>query len=258
MKWMLYLNLMQFPCLGIKFELKCFKKHLNRAFPLPLRAEIGYPLWSRINITDSHLSTGTLYIISAPSGAGKTSLVRELLNTSNEVVMSVSHTTRAKREGEVDGVHYHFINTDSFIEMADKGEFLEHAKVFDNFYGTSQKQVEDLLASGRDVILEIDWQGASQVRRLIPENLSIFILPPSKKELRSRLANRGTDSEEIIDRRMRDAENEMSHYGEFDYLIVNDNFNLALEEMQAILVSNRVTVAKQDLRLKELLVDLLN
>lgn len=204
------------------------------------------------------MSTGTLYIISAPSGAGKTSLLRELLKTSDEAVVSVSHTTRARREGETDGVHYHFIDEASFVSMADKGEFLEHARVFDNYYGTSQKHVEALLASGKDVILEIDWQGAAQVRKQIAENVSIFILPPSKKELRLRLSGRGTDSEEIIDRRMRDAESEMSHYGEFDYLIVNDDFNIAMQEMRAILVANRMVISKQDQRLKTLLVDLLN
>jgi len=180
------------------------------------------------------------------------------MNTSNEVVISVSHTTRAKREGEVDGVHYHFIDTDTFTSMVENAEFLEHAKVFDNYYGTSQKHVEELLQSGKDVILEIDWQGAAQIRKQIPETLSVFILPPSKKELRLRLSNRGTDSEEIIDRRMRDAESEMSHYGEFDYLIVNDDFNMALEEMSAILISNRVRLSKQDKRIKALLLDLLN
>ena len=204
------------------------------------------------------MSTGTLYIISAPSGAGKTSLLRDLLSASNEAVVSVSHTTRIKRDGEVDGVHYHFIDADSFVAMAENGEFLEHAKVFDNYYGTSQKHVEELLQSGKDVILEIDWQGAAQVRKLIPDNLSIFILPPSKKELRSRLSNRGTDSEEIINRRMRDAESEMSHYGEFDYLIVNDDFNIALSEMSAILISNRITTSKQVQRIKPLLQDLLD
>ena len=204
------------------------------------------------------MSKGTLYIISAPSGAGKTSLLRELLTASNEVVISVSHTTRAPREGEVDGVHYHFINTDSFVSMAENGEFLEHAKVFDNYYGTSQKHVEELLHSGKDVILEIDWQGAAQVRKLIPDNLSIFIVPPSKIELRSRLAGRGTDSEEIIDRRMRDAENEISHYGEFDYLIVNDDFNMALNELNAILIANRMNISKQTARLSALLKDLLD
>ncbi|MDH5516264.1 MAG: guanylate kinase [Gammaproteobacteria bacterium] len=204
------------------------------------------------------MSTGTLYIISAPSGAGKTSLLRELLNTSDEVVVSVSHTTRAQRQGEIDGVHYHFVDESRFASMADKGEFLEHARVFDNYYGTSQQHVEALLTSGKDVVLEIDWQGAEQVRKQIAENVSIFILPPSKKELRLRLSGRATDSEEIIDRRMRDAESEMSHYGEFDYLIVNDDFNIALEEIRAILVANRMKISKQDQRLKALLVDLLN
>lgn len=204
------------------------------------------------------MSTGTLYIISAPSGAGKTSLLRDLVSISKEVVVSVSHTTRAMREGEVDGVHYHFINTDTFQEMVGNGEFLEHAQVFGNYYGTSQSHIQALLTSGIDVILEIDWQGADQVRKQMPDNVSIFILPPSKKELRSRLSNRGTDSEEIIDRRMREAENEMSHYGEFDYLVVNDDFNMALEEIAAILISNRVTTAKQDKRIKALLIDLLD
>ena len=204
------------------------------------------------------MSTGTLYIISAPSGAGKTSLLSELLSSTSEAVVSVSHTTRAQREGEENGVHYHFVDTDAFLSMVEKGEFLEHAKVFDNYYGTSQKHVEELLAGGKDVILEIDWQGADQVRKIMPDNLSIFILPPSKKELRSRLANRGTDSEEVIERRMRDAENEMSHYGEFDYLVVNDDFNMALDEINAIMISNRITLAKQDKRLKALLNELLN
>ena len=224
----------------------------------PFKGRNQLSLSVSVNKIDRLLSKGTLYIISAPSGAGKTSLLRELLASSNEVVVSVSHTTRAPREGEVDGVHYHFIDTGSFVSMTENGEFLEHAKVFDNYYGTSQKHVEELLHSGKDVILEIDWQGAAQVRKLIADNLSIFIVPPSKKELRSRLAGRGTDSEEIIDRRMRDAENEMSHYGEFDYLIVNDDFNIALNELSTILVANRMKISKQSVRLEALLKDLLD
>lgn len=204
------------------------------------------------------MSTGTLYIISAPSGAGKTSLLRELVRSTADVVVSVSHTTRPRREGEEDGVHYHFIDRDTFNSMAEKGEFLEHACVFDNYYGTSQRHVEQLMASGKDVILEIDWQGALQVRQQIEDNLSVFILPPSKKELRSRLADRGTDSEEIIDRRMRDAENEMSHYGEFDYLVVNDDFNIALDELRSIMISHRLGIKKQTMRLTALLTDLLD
>jgi guanylate kinase len=205
------------------------------------------------------VATGTLYIVSAPSGAGKTSLLRELLNTShNEVRVSVSHTTRPRREGEVEGVHYHFVDMKTFETMVEEGRFLEHARVFDNYYGTSQQHVEELLASGKDVILEIDWQGADQVRKIMPENCSIFILPPSKKELRSRLANRATDSEEVIERRMRDAENEISHFGEFDYLIVNDEFNMALQELRSIIVANRLAIAKQNRRLATLLKDLLD
>lgn len=204
------------------------------------------------------MSTGTLYIISAPSGAGKTSLLRELVATSSEVVVAVSHTTRPRREGEVDGVHYHFVSADEFEKMVEAAAFLEHARVFDNQYGTSQRHVEELLASGKDVILEIDWQGAAQIRQQIAENVSIFILPPSKKSLRSRLAGRATDSEAVIDRRMRDAENEMSHYAEFDYLIVNDDFNIALDELRAILIAQRLKIGKQTQRLNSLLTDLLD
>ncbi|MDH5472158.1 MAG: guanylate kinase [Gammaproteobacteria bacterium] len=204
------------------------------------------------------MSKGTLYIISAPSGAGKTSLVRALVSNMDNVVVSVSHTTRARRDGEVDGVDYHFLDKDAFLSMVEHSAFLEHAKVFDNFYGTSQKHVEQQLLGGKDVILEIDWQGARQVRRLMQESQSIFILPPSREALRDRLKNRGQDNEEIIDRRMQDAVNEMSHYAEFDYLIVNDDFDQALKELQCIIKVNGLRQMRQEHSLEKLLIDLLN
>ena len=183
--------------------------------------------------------------------------MRELLSTLHDITVSVSHTTRPKRPGEEHGVHYYFVTRADFMEMMENGAFLEHAKVFDNFYGTSQRHVDELLISGKDVILEIDWQGADQVRRLYPDCVSIFILPPTRKELRSRLAGRGTDNEEVIERRMRDAVSEMSHYGEYDYLLVNDTFDLALEELRAIIVGGRLTIIKQEQRLQGLLTELL-
>ena len=204
------------------------------------------------------MSKGTLYIISAPSGAGKTSLVRDLVSSMDDVVVSVSHTTRPRREGEQDGVDYHFVDKDAFLSMVEHSAFLEHARVFDNFYGTSQKHVEQQLLSGKNVILEIDWQGARQVRRLMDESQSIFILPPSRKALRERLQNRGQDAEDVIERRMQDAVNEMSHYAEFDYLIVNDDFDQALNELKCILKANRLRQMRQEQRLEKLLIELLN
>ena len=168
--------------------------------------------------------SGTLYIVSAPSGAGKTSLVKALLDSTAEVSVSVSHTTRAMRPGEQDGVNYHFTSVAEFTAMLKRGEFLEHAEVFGNWYGTSQIWVEHTLAAGQDLILEIDWQGAQQVRRLMPQAKSIFILPPTRQALLQRLRNRGQDDESIIQRRMDEATSEMSHYVEYDYVIVNDDF----------------------------------
>lgn len=204
------------------------------------------------------MSKGTLYIISAPSGAGKTSLVRELVSANSDLTVSVSHTTRAMRPGEVDGGDYYFVDEDTFLSMAGHGAFLEHAKVFDNYYGTSQQHVEKQLLQGLDVILEIDWQGARQVRRLIEDSQSIFILPPSQDELRKRLEGRGQDDEAIISRRMQDAVNEMSHYAEFDYLVVNDDFNQALHELECIIQANRLHQLRQERKLEPLLIDLLN
>jgi guanylate kinase len=204
------------------------------------------------------LSKGTLYIISAPSGAGKTSLVKEIIPNVSDIMVSISTTTRVMREGEQDGVDYHFVDKETFLSMVEHGAFLEHAKVFDNYYGTSQQHVERELLKGKDVILEIDWQGARQVRRLIQDSQSIFILPPSAEELKNRLESRGQDDETIIQRRMQDAINEMSHYAEFDYLIVNDDFDQALQDLKCIIRSNRLSQLRQERSLEKLLINLLN
>lgn len=202
---------------------------------------------------------GTLYTLSAPSGAGKTSLVRELIQRLDELVLSVSHTTRPARPGEVEGQDYHFVSQQEFSDMLGRAEFLEHAQVFGNLYGTSQAWVEKQLAAGLDVLLEIDWQGASQVRHLMPDQTcGIFILPPSKKVLEQRLRNRGQDSEEVIQRRLAEAHEEMSHYNEADYLVVNDQFDVALQQLIEIVRSNRLKVGPQSLEQAALLADLLS
>ena len=204
------------------------------------------------------MSTGTLYIISAPSGAGKTSLVKQLRAETDKLAVSISHTTRAMRSGEANGVDYYFVSVEQFTAMIQQQAFLEHAQVFDNFYGTAQQTVEQHLADGLDVILEIDWQGAQQVRKMLPSSLSIFILPPSISILRQRLQNRGQDPEAVIARRMRDAVTEMSHYPEFDYLIVNDDFGVALNQLKSIIIANRLQQSQQQPLLTPLLDDLLN
>ena len=201
---------------------------------------------------------GTLYIVSAPSGAGKTSLVKALTDADSGVQVSVSHTTRDMRPGEENGVNYNFVSKEVFLEMVGNSDFLEHAEVFGNYYGTSQSWVETTLKAGRDVILEIDWQGAQQVRRLMPEALSIFIVPPSKNALRERLDGRGQDSAEVIDGRMKEAASETSHYAEFDYLIVNDQFETALEDLKSILRARRVRIEAQKEKITSILQDLLS
>jgi len=180
---------------------------------------------------------GRLYIISAPSGAGKTSLVRALLTTEHNLVVSVSYTTRPMRPGEQQGVDYHFVDDATFRELIKAGEFLEYAEVFDHCYGTSRSRVNEQLNKGKDVILEIDWQGAQQVRRTMPENTTIFILPPSREALERRLRNRQQDSEQVIARRLRDAMTEISHYDEFDYVLVNDDFEATINELRGLLKS---------------------
>ncbi|HRJ51502.1 MAG TPA: guanylate kinase [Candidatus Thiothrix moscowensis] len=189
--------------------------------------------------------TGQLYIVSAPSGAGKSSLLNALRGRLADVAVSVSHTTRQPRPGEQDGVHYHFTNVDNFRQQIADNNFLEYAQVFDNFYGTSRLAVDAQLATGQDVILEIDWQGAHQVRERASSVVSIFILPPSVTALRERLQGRGQDSEETIQRRMRDAQSEMSHYPEYDYLVINDDFNTALDDLLSIFHSERLQRARQ-------------
>ena len=200
---------------------------------------------------------GTLYIISAPSGAGKTSLVKALVDTMPGLAISVSHTTRPRRDGETDGVDYHFVDADAFRAMVDAGDFLEHARVFGNAYGTALSSVQEQLETGTDVILEIDWQGARQVRETLPGAVSVFILPPSRDELERRLRARGKDSEEVIARRLQEAQGEMSHYGEYDYLVVNDAFGHALEELVAVVRARRLRMAAQRDRLGATLRDLL-
>lgn len=185
-------------------------------------------------------ASGQLYIVSAPSGAGKTSLVRALLMQDAQVEVSVSHTTRAARPGERDGEHYHFVSDAAFARLVADDAFLEHAQVFDRRYGTARAGVAARLAAGRDVVLEIDWQGARQVRAAFAQALSVFIVPPSVGELRRRLSGRGQDAAEVIERRMRDARSELMHWVEYDYLIVNDDFGRALAELQALFIAQRL------------------
>ncbi|MBL8250155.1 MAG: guanylate kinase [Candidatus Competibacter sp.] len=204
------------------------------------------------------MPTGKLFIVAAPSGAGKTSLVKGLVDTVPGVAVSVSHTTRQPRPGEQNGAHYHFVTVADFESMRDRGLFLEHARVFGNHYGTSREAVSAQLETGLDVILEIDWQGARQARAFRPESTSIFILPPSVATLRQRLTGRGQDSPETIERRMAAALDELSHYAEFDYLIVNDRFPDALDALRAILLADRQRRDRQLERHRNLLTTLLS
>jgi guanylate kinase len=176
-----------------------------------------------------------LFVIAAPSGAGKTTLVKALTTRNPDLRFSISYTTRPKRRSEADGVDYLFVDEDRFDELREAGALLESAEVFDNFYGTSREQVNEHLGNGHHVILEIDWQGAQQVREAMPECVTVFILPPSREELERRLRSRGTDTPEVIDRRLRDALSDMSHWSEFDYVIFNDDLDQAVAELEAVL-----------------------
>jgi guanylate kinase len=202
-------------------------------------------------------STGTLYTVSAPSGAGKTSLVNALIERCQGLQVSVSHTTRPMRPAEKEGVNYHFISENVFVGMLNRAEFLEHAQVFGNLYGTSRVWLEEQLERGFDVILEIDWQGARQVKLLLPETQSIFILPPSRQALQQRLSLRGQDDPGIIEDRMNAAVAEMSHYVESDFLVVNKDFDQALDELQCIIASQRLRTARQQEILSSMLQNLL-
>ena len=201
--------------------------------------------------------SGLLFVVSAASGTGKTSLVKALLERVNNLHVSVSHTTRGQRPGELDGVHYHFSQKDDFLNLVNEGGFIEYAEVFGNYYGTAQATVKEQLAKGHDVLLEIDWQGAQQVRRLFPESQQIFILPPSQFDLRERLANRGTDTVDVIEHRLSCAVEDMQQYSNFDYIIINDDFNKALHDLEAVIIANRLTLSQQANRHEKLIQQLI-
>ncbi|EKO3557961.1 guanylate kinase [Vibrio metschnikovii] len=205
------------------------------------------------------MGKGTLYIVSAPSGAGKSSLIAGLLerNPTYAMKVSVSHTTRGMRPGEQDGVHYHFVQKEQFEALIEQGEFLEYAEVFGNYYGTSRVWIEDTLEKGIDVFLDIDWQGAQQIRQQMPHAKSVFILPPSKEELERRLNTRGQDSVAVIAKRMSEARSEISHYCEYDYVIVNDDFDVALMDFKAILRAERLKQDKQAAKYQSMIAALL-
>jgi len=215
-------------------------------------------------ITDAHhhapsaaVSKGQLFTVSAPSGAGKTSLVQALLGEEHQLRVSVSHTTRPQRLGETDGVNYHFVDRETFLRNKAAGEFIEDAEVFGNLYGTSRLQIEALQTEGFDVILEIDWQGAQQMRRVAPETCAIFILPPSKEALAQRLYGRGQDDEETINRRMAEAVSELSHHAEADYLVLNKDFGTALADLRAIIRAQRLKRDRQTIALEATIAGLL-
>ncbi|BDF96520.1 MULTISPECIES: guanylate kinase [Pseudoalteromonas] len=200
---------------------------------------------------------GNLFILSAPSGAGKSSLINALLAKHSDMKVSVSHTTRSPRPGEENGVHYHFVTVEEFKALIEKNDFFEWAQVFDNYYGTSKQAIEQQLTAGIDVFLDIDWQGARQVRELVADVETIFILPPSKAELESRLNNRGQDSQQVIAGRMAKAQSETSHFDEYDYVVVNDDFATALNEIETIVLAKRLSLQSQAIRHQKLLTDLL-
>lgn len=200
---------------------------------------------------------GNLFVISSPSGAGKSSLISALLTKHQDMKVSVSHTTRAPRPGEVDGVHYHFVDQSEFKSVIADNGFYEWAEVFGNYYGTSKQAITEQLEQGIDVFLDIDWQGAQQMRKLVANIITIFILPPSKEELENRLNKRGQDSQEVIAGRMAKAQSEMSHYNEYDFVLINDDFDLTLSQLETVVLAHRVRTENQIIKHKTLLNDLL-
>ncbi|WP_367105647.1 guanylate kinase [uncultured Psychrobacter sp.] len=202
--------------------------------------------------------TGSLFIITAASGTGKTSLVKQLLATTNDLTVSISHTTRPPRSGEIDGQHYHFTTINTFKEAINDGKFLEYAEVFGNYYGTSEQSVRTQLQAGIDVILEIDWQGALQVKNIFPDAIMIFILPPSIASLRQRLSTRAQDSTDVIEQRLAGSVTEISQYVHADYVVINDNFEVALTELKAIIVADRQTLQRQQQRYNRTIKNLLS
>ena len=204
-------------------------------------------------LSSEKIKTGQLFIVAAPSGGGKTSLVNQLILSMSNIELSISHTTRPARPKEKNGKDYFFVNHQAFESMVEQHGFLEHAKVFDNFYGTSKQQIEERLEDGTDIVLDIDWQGAQQIRKIIPEAVSIFLLPPSLQTLRERLQNRQQDNQDVIEKRMQQAHAELNHFAEFDYLIVNKEFDVALHELQAIVMAERLKKNIQIQRERKLL-----
>ncbi len=200
---------------------------------------------------------GQLFVIAAASGVGKTTLVNEILHRINDISLSVSHTSRPRRSKEIDGVHYNFVKKEEFEQMIAHGDFIEHANVYDNFYGTSKKWLEKVLNSGQDIILELDWQGNLQIRNLYPEAVSIFILPPSLDDLRKRLESRAEDKKDIIEKRLHQACQDISHYVDFDYLVVNDDFERAVADIEAVINATRLKLDSQRIKLGEMLKTLL-
>lgn len=197
--------------------------------------------------------SGSLIIVAAPSGGGKTSLVKELIRRIPDLQVSISHTTRAMRPGEIDGVDYFFVSDDTFDQLVAENAFVEHARVFNHQYGTSFAQIKSRLAAGIDIVLDIDWQGAQQIRTIFSDAVSVFVIPPSLEVLKQRLTKRQQDNEEVIESRMQRACDEMSHYSEFDYLIVNDGFEKAADELESIVIANRLKMERQRIEQAKLL-----